>query len=146
MKALSLWQPWASAIAVGAKRIETRGWSTSYRGLIAIHAASTKKGLTLLAASFWREAGILADGRDLDDLPRGAIVAVATLADVIPFRSAAGVPGMTREEQMLGDYTPGRFAWILRDVRPLRFAAPCRGYQRLWELDPDVEGLGEVLP
>lgn len=28
MRALSLWQPWASAIAAGAKKIETRGWST----------------------------------------------------------------------------------------------------------------------
>ena len=39
MKALSLWQPWASAIALGHKRIEPRHWTTSYRGLIAIHAA-----------------------------------------------------------------------------------------------------------
>lgn len=39
MKALTLWQPWASLIAIGAKTIETRGWSTSYRGPLAIHAA-----------------------------------------------------------------------------------------------------------
>lgn len=32
MKAISLWQPWASAIAVGAKRVETRSWATKYRG------------------------------------------------------------------------------------------------------------------
>ena len=32
MKAPSLWQPWASAIAVGAKRVETRSWPTNYRG------------------------------------------------------------------------------------------------------------------
>ena len=39
MLALSLWQPWASAIAVGAKVFETRHWATERRGLIAIHAA-----------------------------------------------------------------------------------------------------------
>ena len=39
MKALTLTQPWATLIAVGAKRIETRSWGTSYRGRIAIHAA-----------------------------------------------------------------------------------------------------------
>jgi hypothetical protein len=39
MKAISLWQPWATLVAIGAKTIETRGWSTSYRGPIAIHAA-----------------------------------------------------------------------------------------------------------
>src|SRR5437868_804524 len=39
VKALSLWQRWASAMALGWKRIETRHWSLSYRGLLAIHAA-----------------------------------------------------------------------------------------------------------
>ena len=39
MKALSLWQPWASLIAAGVKRFETRHWETRHRGPIAIHAA-----------------------------------------------------------------------------------------------------------
>ena len=39
MRAISLWQPWATAIAVGVKQIETRHWKTDYRGPIAIHAA-----------------------------------------------------------------------------------------------------------
>lgn len=39
MKALSLWNPWASLMAVVAKKIETRSWPTSYRGATAIHAA-----------------------------------------------------------------------------------------------------------
>lgn len=47
-RALSLWQPWASLIAVGAKAVETRGWSTPYRGLLAIHAAKTTKGFDTL--------------------------------------------------------------------------------------------------
>jgi hypothetical protein len=42
MKAISLWQPWASLIACGAKRFETRSWAPP-RDLIgqpiAIHAA-----------------------------------------------------------------------------------------------------------
>jgi len=39
MKAISLWQPWATLISIGAKRIETRSWETLYRGSIVIHAA-----------------------------------------------------------------------------------------------------------
>src|SRR5574343_1234835 len=39
MKAITLHQPWATLVAIGAKRIETRSWSTNYRGPIAIHAA-----------------------------------------------------------------------------------------------------------
>lgn len=39
MKGLTLTQPWATLVAIGAKRVETRSWSTNYRGPIAIHAA-----------------------------------------------------------------------------------------------------------
>jgi hypothetical protein len=39
MKAVSLWQPFASLIYTGAKKIETRSWPTNYRGPLAIHAA-----------------------------------------------------------------------------------------------------------
>lgn len=39
MKLLSLWEPWATLMAIGAKRIETRSWSTPYRGWLAIHAS-----------------------------------------------------------------------------------------------------------
>lgn len=39
MKLISLWEPWASLMAIGAKKIETRSWATSYRGWLAIHAA-----------------------------------------------------------------------------------------------------------
>lgn len=42
VRALTLWQPWASLVAVGAKTIETRGWSTDYRGPLLIHAAKRK--------------------------------------------------------------------------------------------------------
>lgn len=30
--AISLWQPWATLMAIGAKTIETRSWSTRHRG------------------------------------------------------------------------------------------------------------------
>ncbi len=106
MKALTLWQPWASAVAVGAKRIETRAWSTEYRGPLAIHAAKTKRGVMELAErsvplpphhlnSFrrqaervWRAALAPAFGspeaHQLLTLPLGAVVAVAHLVDVVP--------------------------------------------------------------
>lgn len=31
MKALTIWQPWAGAVAAGIKKNETRSWSTKYR-------------------------------------------------------------------------------------------------------------------
>lgn len=39
MKALSLWQPWATLMAYGLKRVETRSWAIRHRGPLLIHAA-----------------------------------------------------------------------------------------------------------
>lgn len=41
LKAITLLQPWASLVAMGAKTIETRPYATQYRGPLAIHAAKT---------------------------------------------------------------------------------------------------------
>ena len=48
LKALSLTQPYAELIKNGVKSIETRSWKTDYRGIMYIHASSTK---------FLKEAG-----------------------------------------------------------------------------------------
>jgi hypothetical protein len=40
MKCITLWQPWASLILWGEKKIETRSWATQHRGLLAIHSAA----------------------------------------------------------------------------------------------------------
>jgi activating signal cointegrator 1 len=45
-----------------------------------------------------------------------------------------------------GDFTPGRWAWLLTDVRPLPEPVPCRGAQGLWNVLGDVEAqLGEAV-
>ena len=49
MKALSLTQPWASLVVIGAKCYETRSWATNYRGPLAIHAS---KGFPVWAKQF----------------------------------------------------------------------------------------------
>lgn len=47
IKALTLYQPWATLIAIGAKKIETRSWDTKYRGPLAIHASKNEKFMKL---------------------------------------------------------------------------------------------------
>lgn len=88
MKAISLWQPWASAISLGAKRIETRSWSTSYRGPIAIHAAKrkVKRELAALTWENWVHAVFGSWLYSLEDLPFGAFLATADLVDCLPVR------------------------------------------------------------
>jgi len=73
IKAISLWQPWASLVANGLKLYETRGWPTKYRGVLAIHAAKRplcKQGKSLIS-HLNRAFNLSIDG---DKLPLGAIV------------------------------------------------------------------------
>jgi len=128
LKALTLTQPWASLVAVGAKRWETRSWSTTYRGPLAIHAA---KGFPGWAREFAEEAQIKC--RHLPGaLPLGAIVATCRLADVI--HTDKGAP--TDVEDLFGDWSPGRYAWLLEDVAPLAQPVLARGALGLWEWEP----------
>lgn len=164
MKALTLTQPWATLIAIGAKRIETRSWRTDYCGPIAIHAA---KGLADFPneAAMWdlalsepfraalTEGGYGNPGR----LPRGCVVAVAFLAGCRfvegfranqPHRFTDGYTAstaewwLTEQEAAFGDYTPGRYAWLLADVRRLDEPIPARGALGLWDWTPPAGLLG----
>lgn len=150
MKAISLWQPWASAIAIGAKRIETRSWSTSYRGPLAIHAASRMPDLDAMLFDYW--CAVFDTGAPYAHallLPRGAVVATCTLIDCIPtervdatmVRSTGSGEFGEFVEMQLGDYTPGRFAWLLTDIKPLAEPLRRRGRQRLFTVTiPTAQG------
>lgn len=151
MKVLTLWQPWASLIAEGEKWIETRSWSTTHRGLIAIHAAA-------------REPDTFIPVRGTPVLPLGSIIALCSILECFEIATYAfedgdgfvahedgglawhmrpGPEEQMRNERYLirdvtsqapyGDFTPGRFAWILGDIRKVVPPVPAKGHQRLWE-------------
>ncbi len=139
MKAISIWQPWASLIAVGAKRFETRSWPTRYRGPIAIHAArywdadcSAELSRYAVQAGLARCVGIdpLRYTVLKADLPFGAIVAIAVLADCVP---TSKLRDQILGERTLGNFAPGRFAWRLENVERLMQPIPCTGRQGLWQ-------------
>lgn len=158
MKSITLTQPWASLIAIGAKRIETRSWPTNYRGPLAIHAAA---GLAHVGGkrAFWqleqsqpfyavlRAANLPDYDRFAEGYPFGAIVAVCALVDCRPTagpqgehgtssKYAAWVHGLSDQERAFGDFSPGRFGWLLDDVRALPEPIPARGALQLWEWTP----------
>lgn len=136
MKAISLWQPWASAISLGHKRIETRGWPTRHRGPIAIHAAKRWTPEEREIASMFEERHGMTG---LADPPRGCIVAVATLVSVRPTEHL--IEEISETEEMLGNYGPGRYGWMLEDVRRLDDPVPWRGMQGLFEVPDSVIGM-----
>jgi activating signal cointegrator 1 len=131
MKALSLTQPWATAVAIGIKQWETRSWPTSARGDIAIHAA---KGFPRWAKDF--AAAEHEEGRLPKDLPLGAIVCIAELMECR--RTEVVEKEIGEIEQIYGDYAEGRFAFKLVNVRPLANPVPARGALGFWAVDWDL--------
>lgn len=167
MKALSLHQPWATLVALGAKRYETRGWETSYRGPLLI--CSSKGGLC--RSSFQELIGsqpvfqkalqpLLPPNCKhpiLDDyfwgMCWGAALAVVDLVECLStvelgkqFEKGKLPHFRNTDELFFGDFSPGRFAWKLENVRRLKKPFTVKGRQRLFEVDdPLLEGM-EFLP
>lgn len=173
MKAISLWQPWASLIACGAKPYETRSWAPPRELIgqpIAIHAA---KKIDKEAAEFAEELCYGQHGHDLGDrldaswgecsdelmgifghaaMPIGCVVAIARLdaafqlGDVADDTAAPAARVVRRlisrpipecftvRYDTFGDYAPGRWAWLLRDVRPLKPPMALKGHQGFFDL------------
>lgn len=140
MKAISLWQFWASAVALGLKQNETRGWSTNHRGPIAIHAA---KKDTRELRGLWDHFMCRGDFRDkfqaarlysFTMLPKGAIVAVAELDEVVPTEVALHCKIIGALEMELGDYGINRFVWRLKNIRPLKQPYFIAGHQGFFDV------------
>ena len=104
MKALTLYQPWATLIAIGAKKIETRSWGTNYRGPLAIHAGKNREWEYLINETPFYKA--------LSTHPT-----VWHMQPPIPW----------------GDYTIGRYMWKLEHVKILPEPIPAKGFQGLWD-------------
>lgn len=142
MKALSLTQPWATLVAIGAKRWETRGWATKHRGPLAIHASKGFPGdaklftVSDVVLRPMRAAGLLTGtGWTVLDLPLGCVVATAVLEDVVTTERLSATCDLARfnAEAPFGNYAAGRFVWILRDVVALEKPVPAKGRLGLWE-------------
>lgn len=158
IKALTLYDPWAMLVALQQKQIETRSWYTDYRGLLAIHTSVNYRGphrnlrwqepfKTVLKPVFSTING--KEGYSLRHL--GKVVAICNLVDCLKIEedglyrvtkaspavdillSQAPLPG--EPELSFGDYSPGRFAWILSDIRRLETPIPAKGQRRLWNWD-----------
>lgn len=144
MKTITVWQPWASLIACGAKHYETRSWKTNYRGPIAIHAGKgDTRGVFALLPLQTREA--IRNALMQYKLPIGAIIATADLVDCIRvshpiFHYDHRVVAVALEngeeisgnEYVFGDYTPERYAWKLENIKMLNVPIPAKGKQGLW--------------
>lgn len=132
MKAISLLQPWASLVVIGAKTIETRNWGTKYRGPILIHASQGKAGSIFAVGPPFKKYI-----PDFKKLPFGAIVGQAMITNVLRVEnlemSDETINRFTMEEKAFGDYSEGRYAWILEEPLQFNNPIPARGTLSIWE-------------
>jgi hypothetical protein len=144
MLGISVWQPWASLIAAGAKRYETRSWrppASLIGRRLAICSSRTEEGLFASAQDqAFSRLCLRRLGRA--PLPMGTVVAIVTVAGFIGTVSSAA-RRIGARERLVGNWSPDRYAWRLEDVRALATPVPVSGSQRFFYLLPRV--LAQVL-
>lgn len=141
MKAYTVYQPYAYATVAGLKQYETRPRRTNIRGRVAVHAGKKWLNADGLFELLNRE---IAYGKILEteydrgiehleratELVYGAVVGTVEIVDCVPVEEIADK--LTPLERALGDFSPGRFAWVLRNPIMLEKPIPARGRQGWW--------------
>jgi hypothetical protein len=115
MRALSLWQPWASLIYDERKLIETRHWYMSCIGPLAIHAA--KRVEKDACEDF---------GYDWRTIPKGAILCIVNIKKCVRFPHPEAPP------DDYGDFTEGRFGTLMEMLEKFPVPIPAKGMQGIW--------------
>ncbi len=137
MHGLTIIQPWATLIATGMKRYETRSWATRSLGPIAIHAGRRTTQAEEYIGDVMDAAPAVFDAigvEDADDLPFGCVIATGWLTGCL---ATAGL-SVDDMERALGDFSPGRFAWRIDRVSRLATPVPMRGAPGLWPVDAAI--------
>ena len=127
MKVLSIQEPYATLIALGKKKIETRSWKTNYRGELYIHASG--KTLSKLAKNNEYLNAVIKN----IDMNYGFIICKVNLVDCI-YMDEAFIENIknNNDEYNLGLFEKGRYAWILENatlVNPIFV----KGKLNIWE-------------
>lgn len=139
MKAYTVYQPYAYATVAGLKHYETRPRRTNIRGRVAVHAAKKdawrsgilEKGIMPeIEALLSEHQGV---GNRFAHLDYGAVIGTVEIVDCVPVEEIVNT--LSERERVLGDYSPGRFAWVLQNPVMFDEPFPARGQQGWWEWD-----------
>ncbi len=135
VKAISLHQPWASFIAMGLKRFETRNWTTNYRGTLVI--CSAKKNTKQQRSNYTELAkclNISLSKYPWANFPLGKAIAICELTDCIKMTEEI-IYQQPENELVCGHWEVGRFAWQLENVKALDSPFSVKGQQGLWDIE-----------
>lgn len=136
MYALTLWQPWCWLVSAGIKRVENRPWEPPSELIgqrFALHAGKKWDD----DGSDWIDLAMIDDPIQYPDrslIPFGAITATARLVCVATnMETVVRHAGGEQRRWFFGPY-----GWILDDIRQVT-PIPCRGFQKLWGVPPEIE-------
>ena len=128
MKAITLYQPHATLMAIRAKLIETRPRKWNHRGLVAIHAGLSTDWIDLCREEPFKSV-LQAAGYSTVRLP--------TVGVHLPGWQGAvfnAYPKMdTPQERHFGNYAVGRFGYVFDEIRKLPEPIPFKGHQGYWD-------------
>lgn len=147
MRALSIWQPMAWAIAVGKKPVENRSWPLPKHMLmerIAVHASKTYDEKWARAVRTYLDIEV----PGARDVALGAVVAVTTLVGCIDDRAFEDLHeddlahlGMAKKIGAVRQFYSGPHGFLLAHTIALPEPVFCRGAQGFWTLKPEDEAL-----
>lgn len=169
MKALTIWQPWASLIIASAKPYEFRGWrppASIIGQRIVIHAAARKidRGHVQMLLDIWRHsrtnamcraawaetclkedraACILANAM-AGDLPMSAGIGTAIVGEPRLGPDIAAEFGVPRANDSDRD-EHANWGWPMLEIEPWETPVPMRGAQDLWNWREPADVIGGLL-
>lgn len=133
-RVISLWQPYASFIAWGIKRYETRHWyprSLPEGSTLLIHSAKRKpKDYEMRLFNghcfkdVWQEHNIAS----LEDLDYGVILCATKFIKA----HSTDILQVSACEKLVGNYQPSRYAWELELLKVANPPILARGQQGIW--------------
>jgi activating signal cointegrator 1 len=138
MKAISLWEPWATLMKLGLKRYETRSWPLPPNLIgkrVAIHAAKhhSKEIDEIMKKEPFKSAlkGVeLTPGHILCTLE---FIHCHKTEDIIK-------QNISSDEIAFGNYGPNRFAFESQSLKVLKTPIPFKGMQGWFNVPDDLEG------
>lgn len=142
MKVISIMQPWASLIVMGAKKIETKNWKTHHRGPLLIHANMTDRYSKQLCSLPPYNKFI----RHWTDLPYGSIIGQVNLQTCEPaediqhliykkqqiiFGEFINIPA---DELHFGNFS-NKYGWIFSDAFQFQQTIEASGKMKMWDFN-----------
>jgi hypothetical protein len=136
MKAISLKQPWANLVASGKKTIETRKWSTNYRGDLVICSSQNPKiepyGKALCIVELYdiKPMEKKHEKKACMKLPRAKARYIFS-----PDFAGSGIPPKRELPRRGIKVYPKAHAWFLRNLRPIDPPISVKGSLGIFNLE-----------